>query len=176
MTENSFTPVSVRRRSAAQGCAHAQSTPCEHGGDTSSRRSHHASSFERLSGRRASRMYGHEAAGTHAAAAGEAAPAGASRRARRAATSARSHPAVPAQMIADHRGYFWCFGGFATNIFFACGALKGASPGGPCLSAQNRLPWASPSYPSPPTPRENPGHCEHSARSGTHTFQHITPC
>ena len=43
------------------------------------------------------------------------------------------------------------------NIFLACGALKGASPRGPCLTAQNRLPWASPSYPSPPTTRRNPG-------------------
>jgi hypothetical protein len=43
------------------------------------------------------------------------------------------------------------------KIFLACGALKGASPRGPCLTAQNRLPWASPSYPSPPTTRRNPG-------------------
>ena len=43
------------------------------------------------------------------------------------------------------------------KIFFACGALEGASPRGPCLTAQNRLPWASPSYPSPPTPRRHPG-------------------
>ena len=43
------------------------------------------------------------------------------------------------------------------KFFFACGALKGASPRGPCLTAQNRLPWASPSYPSPPTPRRHPG-------------------
>ena len=46
---------------------------------------------------------------------------------------------------------------FGLKIFFACGALKGASPRGPCLTAQNRLPWASPSYPSPQTPRHYPG-------------------
>ena len=55
---------------------------------------------------------------------------------------------------------------FGPKLFIACGALKGASPRGPCLTAQNRLPWASPSYPSPLTPRRNPGGMErHHPRS-----------
>ena len=46
---------------------------------------------------------------------------------------------------------------FPAKIFFACGALKGALPRGPCRTPQNRLPWPSPSYPSPRTRRRNPG-------------------
>ena len=38
---------------------------------------------------------------------------------------------------------------FGHNIFFACGALKRASPRGLCHQAQNRLPMPSPSSPSP---------------------------
>ena len=37
---------------------------------------------------------------------------------------------------------------FMAKIFVACGALKGASPLGPCFTAQNRPPWPSPSSPS----------------------------
>ena len=46
---------------------------------------------------------------------------------------------------------------FMAKIFFACGAPKGASPMGPCLTAQDRLPHPGRSYPSGsglvPTPR-----------------------
>ena len=42
------------------------------------------------------------------------------------------------------------------KIFFACGALKGASPLGPRHTAQNRLPAPSPSSPSAPTGESPP--------------------
>ena len=49
---------------------------------------------------------------------------------------------------------------FGFNFFrlslFACGALQGASPRGPCRTAQNRPPWSSPSSPSAPKGESEP--------------------
>ena len=58
MPENAFTPVSVRRRSAAHGCAAAQHTPCKHAKRIMTMwRWHHAHSFEQLSACRAIRRH-----------------------------------------------------------------------------------------------------------------------
>ena len=63
---NVFTPVTIRRRSAAQGCADAQHSPCK---AASSRRVNGARSHEQLAAERArTQKHGCEAAGTRAAA------------------------------------------------------------------------------------------------------------
>ena len=64
-----------------------------------------------------------------------------------------------------------CFG---PKIFFACGALKGASPRGPCLTAQNRLPWPSPSYPSAEGISQNPGHLRRARAAAS--LRGVVPC
>ena len=92
------------------------------------RRPPRARSFERPSGRRASKMHGSKAAGMPAAAAEAAGSAEGSRRGRRAATSARDDRAFAAgcrgtlvHVTFKENGYFGLWGG---KIFFACGALE----------------------------------------------------
>ena len=73
-------PVTVSRRSAAEGCAYAQDTPSKDGERLASTwRMRRARSFEQLLSRRASGMHGCKAAGTRAAPAEAAPPAGGSR-------------------------------------------------------------------------------------------------
>ena len=55
---------------------------------------------------------------------------------------------VSAQNDCGHQANFSVLRVFAAKIFFACGALSGASRRGLWRAAKNRLPWPSPSSPS----------------------------
>ena len=96
MAEKSFTPVSIRRRSAAQVCADAQDTPSNtpsNGGERlARRRAHHARWFEWLLGRRASQKHDCKAAGTRAGAAEAAGAAGGSQEADTSSASECGNP------------------------------------------------------------------------------------
>ena len=98
MAEKSFTPVSIRRRSAAQVCADAQDTPSNtpsNGGERLARwRAQLAHWFEWLLGRRLNQKHDCKAAGTWAGAAEAAGAAGGSQEADTNRASECGKPAV----------------------------------------------------------------------------------
>ena len=98
MAEKSFTPVSVKRRSAAMVCADAQDTPSNMPSKAANilQGAHLARSYERLLGRRASQQHGCKAAGTRAGAAEAARAAGGSHE---ADTSSASECGKPSDQV-----------------------------------------------------------------------------
>ena len=146
-----FTPVTIRRRSAAQGCADAQHSPRK---AASSRRVNGARSHEQLAGSRASQKHCCEAAGTRAAAAEAAAAGGgggSSSRGRRAMWSARNADACFSSFGCSLSMPSFCkifskTGVLAQN-FRACGAPKKGA-GLAALADPGPPPYQAP--PSPP--------------------------